>query len=166
MNIAIREGISRGQGTGHVILDRVRDVAEWYRSVPLADGVTQIYEPYIKPFYRCNIWHVRGRDRSILFDSGPGLVSLIGGFPWLTDLIAIASHTHFDHVGSHHEFSERACHVDSMGRLRELPVRVVHGGHYPSFGRDRYLELIDDYIRGRRPSRLPGRTTTEMRRCP
>jgi hypothetical protein len=58
---------------------RLENLAEWYRSDPLADGVTHIFEPYIKPFYRCNIWHVRGRDRSILFDSGLGAVSLIGG---------------------------------------------------------------------------------------
>ena len=27
-----------------------------------------------------------------------------------------------------------------------LPVRVVHAGHDPSFGRDRLLELIDAYL--------------------
>jgi glyoxylase-like metal-dependent hydrolase (beta-lactamase superfamily II) len=37
-------------------------------------------------------------------------------------------------------------YVDTMRRLRELPVTVVHGGHYPSFGRDRYRELIDAYL--------------------
>ena len=40
------------------------------------DGVTLIHEPWIKPFFRCNIWHVRGRDRDLLFDSGLGHVSL------------------------------------------------------------------------------------------
>ncbi len=48
----------------------------WYRVQPLADGVTHIDEPHIKPFYRCNIWHVRGRDRDLLLDSGMGVVSL------------------------------------------------------------------------------------------
>jgi hypothetical protein len=37
-----------------------------------------------------------------------------------------------------------------MERLRELPVRVVHGGHDPSFGRDRMLALIDGYVASRR----------------
>jgi glyoxylase-like metal-dependent hydrolase (beta-lactamase superfamily II) len=245
---------------------RIEADADWYRSNALPDGVTHIFEPHIKPFYRCNIWHVRGRDLSLLFDSGLGVVSLMGRFRWLADmpLIAIASHTHFDHIGNHHEFSERACHaleadilaspspgntvasrfarvemfdrlppggfdeaayavlaapatrileagdvvdlgdrhfqvlhvpghspgsialwerttgvllagdtvydgelvddayhsnqddyVDSMHRLRELPVRVVHAGHYPSFGRERYVELIDDYIRGRRKPGCP-----------
>ena len=35
-----------------------------------------------------------------------------------------------------------------MERLRALPVEVVHGGHEPSFGRDRLVELCDAYIAG------------------
>jgi len=33
-----------------------------------------------------------------------------------------------------------------MKRLRDLPVRTVHAGHDPSFGRERLLELIDAYL--------------------
>ena len=33
-----------------------------------------------------------------------------------------------------------------MKRLRELPVSTVHGGHEPSFGRERLRELIDAYL--------------------
>ena len=33
-----------------------------------------------------------------------------------------------------------------MERLRELPVSVVHGGHDPSFGRDRLIEICDQYL--------------------
>jgi hypothetical protein len=36
-----------------------------------------------------------------------------------------------------------------MERLRDLPVRVVHGGHDPSFGRARMLELIEAYVASR-----------------
>ena len=32
--------------------------------------------------------------------------------------------------------------VRSMERLLALPVRAVHGGHFPSFGRERFHELI------------------------
>jgi hypothetical protein len=35
-----------------------------------------IHEPHIKPYYRCNSWHVRGRDRDLLLDSGIGVVGL------------------------------------------------------------------------------------------
>jgi hypothetical protein len=36
-----------------------------------------------------------------------------------------------------------------MERLREVPARIVHGGHDDSFGRDRLLELIDGYVESR-----------------
>ncbi|MGE0117786.1 MAG: MBL fold metallo-hydrolase [Dongiaceae bacterium] len=237
----------------------------WYAVERLADGVAHIYEPHIRPFYRCNIWHVRGRARDLLVDSGMGVVPLRNRVALLVDhpVLAVASHTHFDHIGSHHEFAERAVHraeaeimaapardrtladryvrdaveaelftmlppapyrsddyivapapatriledgdvidlgdrhfrvlhlpghspgglalweaatgilfsgdtvydgpliddayhsdiddyVRSMERLRELPVRVVHGGHFASFGRDRFVELIDAYLAARR----------------
>ena len=66
----------------------------------------------MKPFYRCNIWHVRGRDRDLLVDSGMGVVSLSRHVALVTErpLLAVATHTHWDHIGSHHEFAERAVH--------------------------------------------------------
>jgi hypothetical protein len=36
-----------------------------------------------------------------------------------------------------------------MKRLRELPVQVAHAGHDPSFGRDRLVELVDEYLDSR-----------------
>ena len=229
----------------------------WYRTAAVGDGVTHIWEPHIKPFYRCNVWHLRGRDRDLLIDSGMGVVSLREKVAIVAErpLLAVASHTHFDHMGAHHEFAERAvneaeaglmadpgrketladpyvtddiftalppgdysseryqvkpapatrqlddgdlvdlgdrhlqvlhlpghspgsiglwesasgiffagdtvydgplvddCHhsdiaayVASMERLLSLPVRVVHGGHFPSFGGDRYRQLIRRYL--------------------
>lgn len=37
-------------------------------------------------------------------------------------------------------------YVRSMRRLLDVPVRIVHGGHDESFGRERLLELIDAYV--------------------
>jgi glyoxylase-like metal-dependent hydrolase (beta-lactamase superfamily II) len=87
--------------------------SEWYRLQRQDDGVTLIDEPHIKPFYRCNIWHIRGRDRDMLVDSGMGVVSLRSHVPLVTErpLDAVASHTHFDHIGCHHEFPCRLCHA-------------------------------------------------------
>ncbi len=84
----------------------------WYETIRLGDGVTLIHEPWIKPFYRCNIWHVRGRDGDLLFDSGLGHFSLRRNVPLVTErnLVCVASHTHFDHIGCHHEFPERCVH--------------------------------------------------------
>jgi glyoxylase-like metal-dependent hydrolase (beta-lactamase superfamily II) len=42
--------------------------------------------------------------------------------------------------------SNIADYVRTMKRLRELPVRVVHAGHDPSFGRERLYELADAYL--------------------
>ena len=86
---------------------------DWYRTRRMADGITLIDEPHIVAFYRCNMWHVRGRDRDLLVDSGMGVVSLRDWVPLVTErpLTAVASHTHFDHVGCHHEFPDRAVHA-------------------------------------------------------
>lgn len=36
----------------------------------------------------------------------------------------------------------------SHARLRELPVSLVHGGHFGSFGQARMIELLDQYAAG------------------
>ena len=85
----------------------------WYRTAPAGDGITRIWEPHVREFYRCNIWHLRGRERDVLIDSGMGVVSLRDQVALVAErsLLAVASHTHFDHMGSHHEFPERAVHA-------------------------------------------------------
>ncbi|MFT3670720.1 MBL fold metallo-hydrolase [Aestuariivirga sp.] len=236
------------------------DAAQWYETIRFSDDVTLIHEPWIKPFFRCNMWHVRGRDRDLLFDTGLGHFSLRDHVPLVTEraLTCVASHTHFDHIGCHHEFghcavheaevailadprnewtladryatdamfdrmpkgwaqetyrvrparperqlrggdvidlgdrhfevihtpghspggiglfekktgiflsgdiiydgpliddtyhSDLAAYAATLERLATLPVAVVHGGHFPSFGRTRYRQLIDEYLAGRR----------------
>ena len=42
--------------------------------------------------------------------------------------------------------SDITAYIASMKRLRALPVTVVHGGHEPSFGRERLRQLADDYL--------------------
>ena len=44
------------------------------------------------------------------------------------------------------EDSSIADYILTMKRRRELPVVVVHGGHEPSFGRSRLVELADAYL--------------------
>jgi glyoxylase-like metal-dependent hydrolase (beta-lactamase superfamily II) len=41
-------------------------------------------------------------------------------------------------------------YLASLERLRDLPARVVHGGHFASFGRERLRQLIDAYVAERR----------------
>jgi glyoxylase-like metal-dependent hydrolase (beta-lactamase superfamily II) len=42
--------------------------------------------------------------------------------------------------------SDIAAYVVSMKRILDLPVRLVHGGHFPSFGGERYRALIREYL--------------------
>jgi glyoxylase-like metal-dependent hydrolase (beta-lactamase superfamily II) len=232
----------------------------WYETIRMGDDVTLIHEPWIRPFYRCNMWHVRGRARDLLFDTGLGHVSLKRHVALVREraVVCVASHTHFDHIGSHHEFadrcvhgaeahiladprndwtladryatdamfdaipegweagryriapapagrllaggdvvdlgdrafevvhtpghspggiglferatgiflsgdivydgpliddayhSDRALYVATMERIARLPVGVVHGGHFQSFGPVRYRQIVEEYLAGRR----------------
>jgi glyoxylase-like metal-dependent hydrolase (beta-lactamase superfamily II) len=236
------------------------DAAHWYETIRMSHDVTLIHEPWIKPFFRCNMWYVRGRDRDLLFDTGLGHFSLRDHVALVTERvpICVASHTHFDHIGCHHEFGERCVHeaeaeiladprnewtladryatedmfdrppsgwdsaryrvrpapagrvlvhgdafdlgdrrfevihtpghspggiglferatgiflsgdiiydgpliddaynsdreayATTLEALSTLPVSIVHGGHFPSFGPTRLRQLIDEYIAGRR----------------
>ena len=45
--------------------------------------------------------------------------------------------------------SNVADYITTMERLKEIPVSVVHGGHDPSFGHERLVELADAYITSR-----------------
>ena len=98
---------------------------DWWRIRTLSDGVSWIDEPHIHEFYRCNVWHIRGRDGDMLVDSGMGVVSLRAWVPIVTErpLQAVASHTHFDHIGCHHEFACRLCH-EAEAHLLANPTRA------------------------------------------
>jgi glyoxylase-like metal-dependent hydrolase (beta-lactamase superfamily II) len=104
----------------------------WWRIRPLSDGVTWIDEPHIHEFYRCNVWHIRGRDGDMLVDSGMGVVSLRQHIPLVSErpLQAVASHTHFDHIGNHHEFPCRLCHGGEAELLRDPDRRKTLADPY------------------------------------
>jgi len=44
--------------------------------------------------------------------------------------------------------SDPQLYRESLARLRELPIQLVHGGHYDSFGHEKLLSIIDRYFRG------------------
>ena len=46
-------------------------------------------------------------------------------------------------------------YVRSLEHIRDLPVDIVHPGHRDSFGRERFVELIDAYIAGKRKPGCP-----------
>src|SRR5918994_1718287 len=49
-------------------------VAErWFRSQSVADGIALLVEDHLDPFSESNAWHVRGRDRDLVVDTGNGI---------------------------------------------------------------------------------------------
>jgi glyoxylase-like metal-dependent hydrolase (beta-lactamase superfamily II) len=252
-------------------MNNTLEVADrWFHVESLGEDVTLIVEPGVDEFIQCNMWHVRGRDRDLLIDTGMGVRSLRAELPRLAErpIVCLATHCHFDHWGGLYEFEERLGHrleaaiyaaptgrttladryisqssfkrlphagyepltysvrpapltrrvddgdvidlgnrvlrvlhlpghspgqiglweektgllfsgdaiydgglidgsyeraseeyLETMRRLQEFPVNRVHGGHCPSFGRRRMIEIIDDYIAGRRAPGCPNSQT-------
>ena len=52
-------------------------------------------------------------------------------------------------------------YLASTERLRALPARVVHGGHFPSFDGARLPQLVDQYIAGKRAPGCPTEAANE-----
>ena len=51
--------------------------------------------------------------------------------------------------------SDVPVYLQTMERLRRIAPRIVHGGHFPSFDGRRYVELIDEYVAGKRQAGCP-----------
>lgn len=82
----------------------------WFDKKALDPALTLITEPFVHPYMSANIWHLKGRDIDLLVDTGMGICPLApeidrsAGKP----LLVVATHIHLDHVGSLHEFAQRA----------------------------------------------------------
>lgn len=109
----------------------VRD--PWFERREVAPGVTWILEPAVNGFLRSNIWHVRGRDRDLVVDTGMGISSLRSAFPDLFDgeVLAFFTHGHYDHTGGAHEFERRSSHVAESGLLAEPEDATLVTGDLP-----------------------------------
>jgi len=84
----------------------------WYSVKHMKNKITLIREARIKPYFGCNMWHVRGSQTDMLIDSGFGMVPLRKNVPLLNarPIIAVATHAHCDHIGAMHEFEHRWVH--------------------------------------------------------
>ncbi len=117
----------------------------WFDFKKIDDDITLMWEPYVDPLLRCNIWHVRGRDRDMLVDTGLGIASLQEAAQHLFDkeLDAVATHTHYDHIGGHFEFPNRICHK-CEAQILAAPDPKESGLSYAGLG--------DEFIDGLRQS--------------
>jgi glyoxylase-like metal-dependent hydrolase (beta-lactamase superfamily II) len=93
--------------------------SHWFEFERLGDGITRIWEPHVIRVMQCNVWHVQGRDRDLIIDTGMGIANLSQAAAGVfgKSLAVIATHTHLDHVGSFHEFAERLVHVEEAEHL-------------------------------------------------
>jgi glyoxylase-like metal-dependent hydrolase (beta-lactamase superfamily II) len=109
---------------------------EWFARRKVDDRTWHLREQHAHPFLQCNVWLVRGRDRSMLVDTGLGIVSLAQAARDLFDqpIAAVATHYHFDHVGSLHEFADRYAHPNAAPYLassREIGGALRRTGFSP-----------------------------------
>ena len=114
-----------------------------FRIKHLDDDISLISEIGVQPWLRCNIWHVRGRDRDLVIDTGMGLSPLKAFILQQTDrpLHAIVTHTHFDHSAGLHEFDCRLGHRAEADTLAAPDwTNTLYGGGWAA------IELIDPRV--------------------
>ena len=110
---------------------------KWYERKAITNDLTLVFEPHVHPFLRCNIWHLKGRDKDLLIDTGLGVSSLRDEIADLIDkpITALATHIHYDHVGCLHEFDERLMHASEAPRMTS----------YKEFSWLRATDFLGDY---------------------
>jgi glyoxylase-like metal-dependent hydrolase (beta-lactamase superfamily II) len=116
----------------------------WFTRRDAGDGIWQVFEPYVDPFARCNIWIVPGTRNVLVVDTGMGLASLRDATADLFDhpAVAVATHYHFDHVGSLHEFAERLAHRAGARLLAD--TRSIGGAlHRRGFAPELWQAFLD-----------------------
>ncbi len=123
-----------------------------FRVTRVDERISLIEETGVAPFMRCNIWHVRGRDRDLVIDTGSGVSPLRSAIVTEADkpVIALCTHSHFDHVAGLHEFDCRLGHRAEAEAFatggREavmyqgdwLQVEFVNPRAHPDFEAERY----------------------------
>ena len=89
-------------------------VDDWFSVRHVADGVTLVTEPHVDSLIRANFYHIHGSEADLIVDTGTGIASLtrvLGGLAGAAKrVVAVATHSHYDHVGGMHEFRERLVH--------------------------------------------------------
>ncbi len=99
----------------------------WFEHRRIDDNISLLWEPHVVALMRCNIWHVKGRDRDLIIDTGMGVVSLVDAMKDFLDkpVTAIATHGHADHIGSHHEFDEVLAHPAEAAELEHPSLTTL-----------------------------------------
>jgi glyoxylase-like metal-dependent hydrolase (beta-lactamase superfamily II) len=113
----------------------------WFEVTEVQDGVFRITEPYVHAYVRSNSWLIRGRASHLLVDAGLGIGRLPDELAEHLDrpVIAVATHSHFDHFGGLAEFADRAAHRDDGEVIEQAGDYVtLAAGTYP-------VALLDEF---------------------
>jgi glyoxylase-like metal-dependent hydrolase (beta-lactamase superfamily II) len=102
----------------------------WFAHDEIEPGIHRWYEPHCVWLMRANIFLVKGATHDLLIDSGTGVNRLRPVIERYLDkpLIILSTHTHRDHIGSHHEFpdAEILVHPEEAGLLRKPAFSPLH----------------------------------------
>lgn len=106
-------------------------MSNWFTRREVAKGIWHIEEPAYRADYRCNIFLLQGFDADLVIDSGLGLASLREFItPLSENPILIASHSHYDHLGSNYEFEERWAHAKEADILAHPTRENTYGERF------------------------------------
>ena len=100
------------------------DVADaWYGVEPFEDGIFRVREIQIDPYWSSAIWVINGRDLSLVFDTGTGIVSPAATVEALvsTPVLAVSSAHYYDHSGGLYGFIDVACHKLEAEHIADPP---------------------------------------------
>lgn len=108
------------------------DAADWFSKRIVDASTTMLTEPFVHEYMRANIWHVRGRDVDLLVDTGMGICPLAPHIdtPAGKPLLVVATHIHLDHVGSLHEFAERAGPAQSAEEFARMGDAATYADEF------------------------------------
>ncbi len=86
------------------VFERIDDGSGWFEVYRVLPEVFAIYEP--GQFEEVISYLIVGEERALLFDSGLGIGNMAATVRSLTELpvVLLNSHSHYDHIGSNHQF--------------------------------------------------------------
>jgi glyoxylase-like metal-dependent hydrolase (beta-lactamase superfamily II) len=125
-------------------LRRLDGATPWFEVYEVCDGTFALLEP--RHYEEVISYLIVGDDRALLLDTGMGIGDIQVEVERLTRLpiIVVNSHSHYDHVGDNHRFSE-VWAFDAEGELARIegglgPEKCVH-----HLAPGSYLDLPPDF---------------------
>jgi len=106
-------------------------VADWFEVTEFPDRVFRLREPALGPLHAANIWLLVADRGALLIDAGVGVAPLAPVVRGIADLpvVCLLTHTHYDHIGGAHEFTDRRAHALEAATLANpTPEATQWGG--------------------------------------